>query len=244
MSIVPFLPLIGGALDFLGKRSQAKRQNALEMQKYANLRKAAEAGGFHPLAVLQSGGSVNMQAGPRLLTSLSQSNAFDALEAEYTGEAAKARDRQNVRDEIERLEMERLKHDVAQQHMTRPTIGPSAGFSNKDDDEFYQMKENPVGLVKTEHGAVVETWEGPDPFEMAMGWVNAKRSDAKAAREWEAKKTRMPQRPIDVPRSFWTRGRPPSEGKILQYNGMTWKVISGNRMIQIVERPAGGKFSG
>lgn len=113
-----------GILGASAKRKQAKRQNAMEMNKYANLRKAAEAGGFHPLAVLQAGGSVNMQAAPRLLTSLSASNAFDALEDEISGEGAKARERQDVRDEIERLEAQRLKYEVAASTRTRPTIGP------------------------------------------------------------------------------------------------------------------------
>lgn len=120
MSIVP---LLAAGLNFLGKRSEAKAQNRLEMAKYKNLRKAAEAGGFHPLAVLQAGGSVNMQAGPRLLTSLSASNAFDALEDEYTGEAEKQRKRVQVEDEIRELERERLKYEVASSMRTRPTIG-------------------------------------------------------------------------------------------------------------------------
>lgn len=116
-------PLLKAGLGFLGQRSQAKRQNRLEMSKYVNLRKAAEAGGFHPLAVLQAGGSVNMQAGPRLFTSLSQANAFDALEEEISGEGAKNRERQSVRDEIERLERDRLKYEVAAATRTRPSIG-------------------------------------------------------------------------------------------------------------------------
>lgn len=129
-------PLLKAGLGFLGQRSQAKAQNRMEMMKYANLRKAAELGGFHPLAVLQSGGSVNMQAAPRLLTSLSQANAFDALEDEITGEGAKKRERQSVRDEIERLERDRLKHEVAAATRTRPSIGTmSAGVIGSENAE-------------------------------------------------------------------------------------------------------------
>lgn len=247
----PFGVAIGGLGDAVvgasEQKKQVKRQNALEMQKYANLRTAAEAGGFHPLAVLQSGGSVNMQAAPRLLTSLSATNAFDALENEITGEGAKARERQNVRDEIERLERERLKHEVAAATRTRPTIGEYGTLNSGnggDNDEYTQIKENPEGAAKTEHGAPVTTWEGADIGETIMGMINAKRSDAKAQREWDAKTTRMPARPIDIPRRFWARGRPPSVGKIIPYEGMKWQVISGNRMVQIVDRPKGGPFAG
>lgn len=245
----PFGSAIGGIGDAVvgaaGERKRVKRQNAMEMNKYANLRTAAERGGFHPLAVLQAGGSVNQTAAPRLLTSLSQANAFDALENEISGEAAKARERQNVRDEIERLERERLRHEVAAATRTRPTIGEYGTInSGSSDDEYYQDKVNPEGKAKTENGSAVTTWEGADVGETVMGIINAARSEAKAEREWEAKTTRMPARPVDVPRSFWTRGRPPSEGKILDYQGMKWKVISGNRMVQIVERPMGGRFAG
>lgn len=123
----PFGTAIGNIGDaiFAGseERKQVKRQNAFEMQKYANLRKAAELGGFHPLAVLNAGGGFNMQAAPRLLTALSASNAFDALEDEISGKAAKDRERQDVRDEIERLERDRLKYEIAASTRTRPTIG-------------------------------------------------------------------------------------------------------------------------
>lgn len=125
----PWGTAIGAAVDGVvaasGQRAQVREQNKLEATKFERLRKAAEKGGFHPLEVLRAGGSVNTQAQPRLLTSLSATNAFDALEDEYTGEAAKERHRQGVRDEILERELE-IQRAVAQTYRTRPTIGNTA----------------------------------------------------------------------------------------------------------------------
>lgn len=113
-----------GVGAYIGQRNQTREQNKLEMDKFARLRKAADKGGFHPLEVLRAGGSVNTQAGPRLLTSLSATNAFDALEDEITGEAARERHRQEVKDEILERELE-IQRTVAKGYRTTPSIAPT-----------------------------------------------------------------------------------------------------------------------
>jgi hypothetical protein len=129
-TIGSFFGPIGTAVGAVGdalaghkaKKDQVNDQNALDMQKYVRLRKAAEDGGFHPLEALRSGGSVPAAAAPRLFSTLSASNAFDALEDEITGEAARERRRQEVIDEINERELERAQQSVARGVMTTPTL--------------------------------------------------------------------------------------------------------------------------
>jgi hypothetical protein len=166
-----FLGPVGGAVGALAdgvvghnqKKKQVGAQNALEMDKYVRLRDAAERGGFHPLEVLRSGGEVATQASPRLLTSLSSANAFDALEGEFSGKAAAERNRQNVRDELERLEAERLKYDVVQRVFTRPTIGglavPPGGTLGSDKAESIPA---PVSSLDTKPDGFVTDPHTPD----------------------------------------------------------------------------------
>lgn len=174
----PFGAAIGGIGDGIfgasQQRKQVNAQNAMEMNKYVNLRKAAEKGGFHPLAVLNAGGGVNMQAAPRLLTSLSQANAFDALENEISGEGAKARDRQSVRDEIERLERERLKYDVAAATRTRPTIG---NFGNIGSENALSVPASVSSLDTKEDGVVV------DPHRADAGVITERLGESEIAQE-------------------------------------------------------------
>lgn len=109
----PFGAAIGGAVDgvagAIGKRSEAKRSNAAELNKYVRLREASERGGYHPLETLRAGGEVQHTTAPRIMTSLAMGNSFDALEAEFTGEAAKERARAAVDDEIRERQLENLR---------------------------------------------------------------------------------------------------------------------------------------
>lgn len=110
---------LGGSYD---SRRAAGKQNALDMQKFVRLRKAAEDGGFHPLEALRSGQSIPAGTGSRLFSSLSNSNAFDVLEDELTGEGAKQRNRESVEDEIRERELDKQRYDVAQQQKNESSI--------------------------------------------------------------------------------------------------------------------------
>jgi len=115
-----------GIMSHKSKKKETQAQNALEMDKFVRLREASERGGFHPLETLRAGGQVQANAAPRLYTSLSQSNAFDALENEISGEGAKARERQRIDDEIQARELERL--EIANAQMTQPTVRSNTPF--------------------------------------------------------------------------------------------------------------------
>lgn len=121
---------IGGVVDgvagHVADKKRTKDQNRLEMDKFVRLRKAAERGGFHPLSVLQAGGTVDATAAPRLLTSLSSTNAFDALENEISGDAAKERERQRINDEIAARELENLKIGIARSYQNQSSIPSGA----------------------------------------------------------------------------------------------------------------------
>lgn len=152
----PFGAAIGGIADGVvgasEKRKQVKAQNALNMRKYADLRKAAELGGFHPLEVLRAGGDVTQQAAPRIMSTLAMSNSFDALENEISGEGAKQRRRQEVIDEIAERELENMKTATVRGTMTTPSI-----YSNRP-----ARIDN--GLVQTDMGPVpVEEIKKPTP---------------------------------------------------------------------------------
>lgn len=250
---------IGGIGDsILGNRSERKRvaaQNQLEMEKFVRLRKAAEDGGFHPLEALRAGGTVDAQAAPRLMSTLAASNSFDALENELTGEGARQRRRQQVDDEIRERELERLKIETA-----RGIIGPdgtlggnrpprlNANGVSTDNDDYVQRNENPRGNVKTEHGAPVASYEGPDIGEAAMGFINAKRSDARAETAHNAKINPAPMRPQPIPQAIMQQmaaGRK-SPGDTIRYKGKTWILGPNGTMIDAAHetRPKGGAFSG
>lgn len=140
---------LGGAL---GQRSDDRRaagkQNALDMQKFVRLRKAAEMGGFHPLEALRSGQSIPASTGGRLQSSLSNSNAFDALEDELTGEGARQRKRESVEDEIRERELDKQRYDVAQQQTnqssitrTRPLLGGGSRVADQAPDAMTASPE-------------------------------------------------------------------------------------------------------
>ena len=149
---------IGGVADGVAAHSSQKKAiekaNALEMQKFVRLRKAADLGGFHPLEALRSGQSVNAQAAPSLLSTLSASNSFDALENEITGEGAKARRRQEVDDEIQERELERLEiaNGILGQttiRTNRPARLPGTGALG-DGTSAEEAQDRPGGVTTTQ----------------------------------------------------------------------------------------------
>lgn len=121
---VPYLRHIGAAFDAY---QGAKSSNAAQMNQFVRLRQAAERAGFHPLEVLRAGGQVGWQS-PRLASSAAMTNAFDMIEDELTGEAAKRAKRQQVEDEIRQRELEILQQQTAAVNsvITRPSIATGA----------------------------------------------------------------------------------------------------------------------
>lgn len=267
------LQLLGGILGGKSRQREVARQNELEMQKFVRLRQAAEAGGFHPLEALRSGAEVQATARPGIMSSIAASGAFDTLENELTGEGARQRRRAQVDDEIRERELERLKLETARGIIGTATVGGNRppklpaqkvgggsnngwsnngasnnGLANDENDEYLQRKENPQGEVKTEHGAPVVSYEGPDPGEAFMGFINAKRSDARAETAHRAQINPAPQRPEPIPLAIQQQmaaGRK-NPGDYIRYKGKTWILRADGTMIDSAQetRPKGGAFSG
>lgn len=143
-----------GILGHASERSDARRYNRAEMDKFLRLREAAERGGFHPLEALRAGYSVDTQHAPRLLSSLARSNSFDALENELTGQAAKDRRRQQVRDEILERELEIMKTEVARRQINNPTVLSNRpariGVSGNQSDEGISSSVTSVSALPVE----------------------------------------------------------------------------------------------
>lgn len=193
----PFGGAIGGIVDGAASHNSKKKeigaQNAAEMDKYVRLREAADRGGIHVLEALRAGGEVRQQTAPRLLTTLSANNSFDALEREISGEAAADRKRQRVADEIAERELENMRIATARSVFASPTLhsnmpvrtdqGPTVMSEIADptpidargdidvsiDDGGTGTQIKPRDRVVTSSGGTMDVTVGPDIDEMITG---------------------------------------------------------------------------
>ncbi|MEP3530115.1 MAG: hypothetical protein ABJN39_20240 [Sulfitobacter sp.] len=119
--------IAGGLLGGIFQKKSEKRQNAYAVENtlksLPRLRQSAEDAGFNPLTALLAGGGGGFNAGapnvaPLASASVIQGVVQDASD-KFTGEDQEQKARQKVRDDIERLQLERLAAGGAKTITTR-----------------------------------------------------------------------------------------------------------------------------
>lgn len=170
----------GGLINHASEKSRVREQNRLNMGELLRTRKAAEEAGFHPLEALRAGATVQQSAGPRLMSSLMASGAFDALEDELTGERAKREKRAEVDDEIRELERQRLRFNVARMQISDSSLdgGVPGGLKRPPIREGRYDREgaesNPVflddeiPLAPSPAEAIIKPFAAPDGTAIPM----------------------------------------------------------------------------
>jgi len=127
---------------FIGNK-QAKSARAAALQdgatQFSRLRSSAEAGGFNPLTALMGGGLNAFSGLPSgvapLISPTSMANFAKDVSSILTGEDQRARDRQDVADEMARIQLDQLKAGgagpIVRATVSDPTIGAVRGANPK-----------------------------------------------------------------------------------------------------------------
>jgi len=103
---------LGGLLDDKKDRSNQRKYDAQEMANYRQrlvwLREDAEKGGFHPLEALHGGALGGMPSGtrPRVMSQSAAIGGFDKLNDVLSGDYARERNREDMRDELLRIDID------------------------------------------------------------------------------------------------------------------------------------------
>lgn len=104
---------LGGAVgNALGERRAQKKQAAYDANSYVRMADAARRAGLNPLEVLRAGDPGRTTGRMQFGTSAVMQNSFDQIESILTGDHAAEQRRQEMRDELLRIDIEQAQRGV------------------------------------------------------------------------------------------------------------------------------------
>jgi len=137
--------------------------------RFQRLKRDAEAGDFNAYAALMATGNSNgEQSGNRISTMALRDNSFDQIDAILTGQAAEDRNRQKVRDELERIELDERRRGQIQTNTssTGNKVGPVTnnffGMSGERLSGSETIDENDVSINPEHDGDARATISDPE----------------------------------------------------------------------------------
>lgn len=133
---------VGGALGKAFDKKQAdSKQAAYDANSYVRMSEAAQRAGLHPLEVLRAGDPGQSTGRMQFGTTAVMQNSFDQIESILTGDYAAEKRREEMRDELLRIDIEQ-----AQRGVQTPIGIQSSSLSRVVQPSFVRTDQGPQAM--------------------------------------------------------------------------------------------------